>query len=49
VPQAEKRAQEAQKMGFKVVIGPTVKTGKKIAGLTGVSDLRAALNQFLSK
>lgn len=49
VPYIEKRLAEAKKLGFEGVIGPVSKTGKKPAGLHGVSDVRSALNQFLEK
>ncbi len=49
VPQAEKRLAEATKLGFDGAIGPQQKTGKQPAGLHGVADIRAALNQFLEK
>ena len=49
VPYAEKRLAEARKLGFEGAIGPLQKTGKKQAGLYGVSDVRGALNQFLEK
>jgi DNA repair protein RadA/Sms len=49
VPYADKRLQEAKKLGFNGAIGPLAKTGKKPAGLYGVSDVRSALNQFLEK
>jgi DNA repair protein RadA/Sms len=49
VPYAEKRLAEAKKLGFQGAIGPTQKTGKKIPGLYGVSDVRSALNKFLEK
>lgn len=49
VPQAEKRLAEATKLGFDGAIGPIAKTGKKLAGMHGVPDIRAALNQFLEK
>lgn len=49
VPFAEKRIAEAKKMGFDLAIGPEPRTGKKPAGLSGVRDLRSALNQFLKK
>lgn len=49
VPHADKRLAEAQKLGFDGAIGPVVKSGKKLAGLKGVSDVRSALNQFLEK
>ncbi len=49
VPQAERRLAEASKLGFDGAIGPQQKTGKKLAGMHGVADIRAALNQFLEK
>jgi DNA repair protein RadA/Sms len=49
VPHADKRLAEAKKLGFDGAIGPQVKTGKKLAGLHGVTDVRSALNQFLEK
>lgn len=49
VAYAEKRLAEAKKLGFDGAIGPQAKTGKKLAGLHGVSDVRGALNKFLEK
>jgi DNA repair protein RadA/Sms len=49
VPQVEKRLAEATKLGFDGAIGPLQRSGKKLIGLHGVSDIRAALNQFLEK
>jgi DNA repair protein RadA/Sms len=49
VPHADKRLAEAKKLGFDGAIGPVIKSGKKLAGLHGVSDVRSALNQFLEK
>lgn len=49
VPFIEKRLAEAEKMGFEAAIGPLQRTGKKISFLTGVADVRSALNQFLEK
>ncbi|HVX23798.1 MAG TPA: DNA repair protein RadA, partial [Candidatus Saccharimonadales bacterium] len=50
VPYVEKRLAEAKKLGFEAAIGPVQKgKGKAPAGLHGVSDVRSALNQFLSK
>lgn len=49
VPHADKRLSEAKKLGFDGAIGPTQKSGKKLSGLHGVSDVRSALNQFLEK
>ncbi len=47
VPGIEKRVAEAKKLGFEAAIGPVIKSGKKPALLTGVKDVRTALNQFL--
>jgi DNA repair protein RadA/Sms len=49
VPYIDKRIAEAKKLGFEAAIGPIQKTGKKLALLQGVSDVRDALNQFLEK
>lgn len=49
VPYIEKRVAEATKLGFDGVIGPVLRTGKKPAKLHSVSNVRDALNQFLSK
>lgn len=49
VPFMEKRAAEAQKMGFEVVIGPRMATGKKPLLLEPTTDLRSALNAYLGK
>lgn len=49
VPYAEKRLAEAKKLGFQGAIGPVQKSGKKLTGLYGASNVRAALNQFLEK
>lgn len=49
VPHADKRLAEAKKLGFDGAIGPQQKTGKKLTGLRGVTDVRGALNQFLEK
>jgi DNA repair protein RadA/Sms len=49
VAYADKRLAEAKKLGFDGAIGPQQKTGKKLAGLNGVKDVRGALNQFLEK
>ncbi|HEX7633307.1 MAG TPA: DNA repair protein RadA [Candidatus Saccharimonadales bacterium] len=49
VPNADKRLAEAKKLGFDGAIGPKQKSGNKLAGLSGVSDVRSALNQFLEK
>jgi DNA repair protein RadA/Sms len=49
VPYIEKRVAEAKKLGFEAAIGPDVRTGKKPALLSGVKNVRDALNQFLEK
>jgi DNA repair protein RadA/Sms len=49
VPYVEKRLAEAKKLGFDGAIGPTRKGAKKPAGLHGVTDIKSALNQFLTK
>jgi DNA repair protein RadA/Sms len=49
VPHIEKRAIEAKKLGFDAVIGPVIKSGKKPANYSGMSDVRTALNTFLEK
>jgi len=49
VPFTEKRIAEAKKMGFETAIGPQVRSGKKPALLSSVSDVRGALNTFLEK
>lgn len=49
VPYIDKRVAEAKKLGFVGAVGPVVKTGKKPGNLFGVTDVRAALNQFLEK
>ncbi len=49
VPYIDKRVAEAKKLGFDGAIGPIIKTGKQPVGLSGVQDVRAALNQFLEK
>jgi DNA repair protein RadA/Sms len=48
VQQAEKRTSEALKMGFTTVLGPRIR-GKLPKGLSVVSDLKTALNTYLSK
>ncbi len=48
VPFAEKRLNEAKKLGFIGAIGPTM-AGKKNTFLLPVRDVRSALNQFLEK
>lgn len=47
VPFAEKRVAEAKKLGFKLAIGPKQKS--KLAFVEPVSDVRSALNSYLSK
>lgn len=47
VPFADKRAAEAKKLGFKLAIGPKQKS--KLDFVKPVSDVRSALNQYLSK
>lgn len=49
VPHADKRLAEAKKLGFTGAIGPVQKTGKKLTGMYGITDVRSALNQFLEK
>ena len=49
VPFLDKRLSEAKKLGFDGAIGPRVLAGKKPAGLSSVSDVRSALNTYLSK
>jgi len=49
VPHIEKRVAEAKKLGFDGALGPIVRTGKSPSGLVGVSTIRTALNDFLSK
>jgi DNA repair protein RadA/Sms len=49
VPFVEKRVAEAKKMGFETAIGPQIRSGKKPALLSSVSDVRSALNTFLEK
>jgi DNA repair protein RadA/Sms len=49
VPHIDKRVAEAKKMGFDAAIGPVQKSGKKIAFLNGVPDVKSALNQFLER
>lgn len=45
VPFADKRVQEAKKLGFNGVIGPNYP--EAISGLNTVNDVRSALNQYL--
>lgn len=47
VPYAEKRIAEAKKMGFEVVIGPKMQSGKNQNPLKPVSTVRDALNTYL--
>lgn len=49
VPFVEKRIAEAKKLGFDVVIGPASADVKKQPFYKPVSDVRSALNMFLSK
>lgn len=49
VPFVEKRLIEAKKLGFDGAIGPIIKSGQKLQGLFGVTDVKSALNQFLEK
>jgi DNA repair protein RadA/Sms len=49
VPYIEKRIAEAKKLGFEAAIGPLQKSDKKLNFLSGVRDVRSALNQFLEK
>ncbi len=49
VPFADKRINEAKKLGFDAAIAPVQKNGRKTGFLNGVPDVRSALNQFLEK
>lgn len=49
VPHIEKRIAEAKKLGFEIVVGPKLKTGKTRAFYAEVADVRNALNTFLEK
>ncbi len=49
VPHIDKRIAEAKKLGFEIVIGPKLKTGKKTSFYAEVTDVRTALNSFLEK
>jgi DNA repair protein RadA/Sms len=49
VPFTDKRIAEAKKMGFETAIGPQIRSGKKPALLSSVTDVRGALNTFLEK
>jgi DNA repair protein RadA/Sms len=49
VPYIEKRLAEAKKLGFTGAIGPKSRSGKKPAGLYGISDVREALSKYLEK
>ena len=48
VPYIEKRLAESKKLGFKGAIGPNAKANEKLNSLCSVSDVRSALNKFLS-
>jgi DNA repair protein RadA/Sms len=45
----EKRLGEALKLGFRTAIGPKNRTDKPIKGLCEISDIRMALNTYLTK
>jgi DNA repair protein RadA/Sms len=49
VPHVDKRLAEAKKLGYTMAIGPKMRSGKAPAGLKGVTSVRDALNQFLTK
>lgn len=49
VPFAEKRLNEAKKLGFEAAIGPKQKSGDADTFLKPVPSVREALNQFLEK
>ncbi len=49
VPFADKRVNEAKKLGFEAAIGPKLKSGPSDAFLMPVPSVREALNQFLEK
>jgi len=49
VPFLDKRLAEAKKLGFEAALGPNIRTGKKPPFLLSVSDVRSALNAYLSK
>ncbi len=49
VPFIEKRISEAKKMGFTTAIGPRTTGSTKLAGLSPATDVRSALNKFLTK
>ena len=49
VAHADRRLAEAKKLGFIGAIGPIQKSGKKLTGMYGITDVRSALNQFLEK
>jgi DNA repair protein RadA/Sms len=49
VPMLDKRMKEANKLGFKIAIGPKVLSGKAPEGLNQMPDVRSALNKFLTK
>lgn len=49
VPFLDKRLAEANKLGFKVAVGPAIRSGKKPTLLLPVTNIRDALNNFLEK
>jgi DNA repair protein RadA/Sms len=49
VPFAEKRINEASKLGFKSIIGPKLKNKTLNSKYHGIADIRTALNTFLEK
>jgi len=49
VPFADKRIQEASKLGFDVAIGPRQRGKQSMPGLQAVNDVRSALNSYLQK
>jgi DNA repair protein RadA/Sms len=49
VPFMDKRLAEAKKMGFDEAIGPLQRSGKRLTGLQGVTNVRSALNTYLEK
>lgn len=49
VPWIDKRLAEAKKLGFLAAIGPKVSTGKLPSWYYKMSDVRSALNTFLTK
>ncbi len=48
VPHVDKRVKEAKKLGFDAALGPKMKGAKKPTLLREVTDIRSALNTFLS-